>query len=62
MGAVTSTIHQNLKFIKNDKVIIIGGEEDILVSHLASFRYIDVKGEITEMPFQSLEVVNVLAI
>lgn len=61
-GAITSTLHQKLKFITNDKMIIIGDEEDILVSHLTSFRYIDVKGEITDMPFQSLEVVNMLAV
>lgn len=61
-GAVTSTLHQKLKFITNDKMIVIGGEEDILVSHLTSFRYIEVDGEITKTPFQSLEVVNVMTI
>ncbi|XP_050915375.1 uncharacterized protein LOC127130402 [Lathyrus oleraceus] len=61
-GAVTSTLHQKLKFITNDKMIVVGGEEDILVSHLTSFRYIEVDGEITETPFQSLEVVNMMAI
>lgn len=33
-GAITSTLHQKLKFITNDKIIVIGGEEDILVRHL----------------------------
>ncbi|XP_050908310.1 uncharacterized protein LOC127121930 [Lathyrus oleraceus] len=61
-GAVTSTLHQKLKFITNDKMTVIGGEEDILVSHLTSFRYIKVDGEITETPFQSLEVVNMMAV
>ncbi|XP_050897045.1 uncharacterized protein LOC127103847 [Lathyrus oleraceus] len=61
-GTVTSTLHQKLKFIINDKMIVIGGEEDILVSHLTSFRYIEVDGEITETPLQSLEVVNMMAI
>ncbi|XP_050889483.1 uncharacterized protein LOC127094733 [Lathyrus oleraceus] len=61
-GAVTSTLNQKLKFITNDKMIVIGGEEDILVSHLTSFRYIEVDGEITETPFQSLEVVNMMAV
>lgn len=27
-GAVTSTLHQKLKFITNDKMIVIGGEKD----------------------------------
>lgn len=61
-SAVTSTLHQKLKFIMNDKMVVIGGEGDILVSHLTSFRYIEVDGEITETPFQSLEVVNVMVI
>ncbi|XP_050875850.1 uncharacterized protein LOC127079506 [Lathyrus oleraceus] len=61
-GAVTSPLHQKLKFITNDKMIVIGEEEDILVSHLTSFRYIEVDGEITETPFQSLEVVNMMAV
>ncbi|XP_050920068.1 uncharacterized protein LOC127137672 [Lathyrus oleraceus] len=61
-GAVTSTLHQKLKFITNDKMIVIGGKEDILVSHLTSFRCIEVEGEITETPFQSLEVVNIMTV
>lgn len=61
-GAITSTLHQKLKLIMNDKMIVIEGEEDILVSHLTSFRYIEVEGEITKTPFQSLEVVNVLTV
>ncbi|XP_050889242.1 uncharacterized protein LOC127094454 [Lathyrus oleraceus] len=44
------------------QMIVIGGEEDILVSHLTSLRYIEVDGEITETPFQSLEVVNMMVI
>jgi hypothetical protein len=32
--AVTSTLHQNLKFVKNDKLVVIGGEKALLVSHL----------------------------
>lgn len=43
-------------------MIVIGREEDILVSPLTSFRYIEVDSEITETPLQSLEVVNVMAI
>lgn len=61
-GTITSTLHQKLKFIKNDKMVMIRGEEEILVSHLASFRYINVEGEITETPFQSLEMVNMLIV
>ncbi|XP_050878617.1 uncharacterized protein LOC127082421 [Lathyrus oleraceus] len=38
---------------------VIEGEEDIVVSHLTSFRYVEGEGEIREVPFQSFEVINV---
>lgn len=34
--AITSTLHQRLKFLVNNKLVVIEGEEDIMVSHLAS--------------------------
>lgn len=40
VGAVTSTLHQRLKFLINNKLVVMEGEEDIMVSHLASFRYV----------------------
>lgn len=30
-----------------------------MVSHLASFRYVEGYGEVKEIPFQSFEIVNV---
>ncbi|XP_050908890.1 uncharacterized protein LOC127122628 [Lathyrus oleraceus] len=59
-GAVTSTLHQKLKFIISDKLVTIDGEEYILVSQLSSFRYVEVDGEIHETPFQAFEIANVL--
>ena len=50
-GAVTSTMHQCLKFIVQDKVIIIGGEEDVVINNVTSFRYVEVDGEVHETPF-----------
>ncbi|KAI5421130.1 hypothetical protein KIW84_044827 [Lathyrus oleraceus] len=44
-GAVTSTLYQKLKFVKNKKLVVIGGEKALLVSHLSSFSYIDAKDE-----------------
>ncbi|KAI5400195.1 hypothetical protein KIW84_065209 [Lathyrus oleraceus] len=52
-GAVTSTLHQKLKFIKNGKLVIVGGEKALLVSHLSSFSYVDSKDEVGT-PFQAL--------
>ncbi|KAI5423484.1 hypothetical protein KIW84_046439 [Lathyrus oleraceus] len=54
-GAVTSTLHQKLKFVKNKKLIVVGGEKAILVSHLSSFSYIDAEDEVGT-PFQALSI------
>jgi hypothetical protein len=59
-GVVTSTLHQKLKFITGDKMIVVSGQEDMMVSHLASFRYIEADEEATEVPFQALEIANVV--
>jgi hypothetical protein len=39
-GAVTSTLHQKLKFISQGKFITVNGEVTLLVSHLSSFSFI----------------------
>ncbi|MCI88177.1 gag-pol polyprotein, partial [Trifolium medium] len=44
-GAVPSTLHQKLKFIVDDKMIVVSGQEDVMVSHLSSFRYIEADEE-----------------
>ncbi|KAI5398872.1 hypothetical protein KIW84_064310 [Lathyrus oleraceus] len=44
-GAVTSTLQQKLKFVKNGKLVIVGGEKALLVSHLSSFSYVEVEDE-----------------
>ncbi|KAI5397397.1 hypothetical protein KIW84_063275 [Lathyrus oleraceus] len=54
-GVVTSTLHQKLKFIKNGKLVIVGGEEALLVSHLSSFSYVESEDEVGT-PFQSLSI------
>jgi hypothetical protein len=58
-GAVTSTLHQKLKFITGDKMIVVSGQEDMMVSHLSSFRYIEADEEAIEVPFQALEIASV---
>lgn len=57
--AVTSTLHQRLKFTIDDKLIIVKGEEDMFVSYLSSFRYIEADEETLEILFQALEIVIV---
>ncbi|GAU52036.1 hypothetical protein TSUD_418760, partial [Trifolium subterraneum] len=61
-GAVTSTLHQKLKFITGDKMILVSGQEDMMVSHLSSFRYIEADEEAAEVPFQALEIASVMTI
>lgn len=48
-GALTSTLLQKLKFITNGKMIVVYGEEDILVIHISLFWYIDVEGETSKL-------------
>lgn len=40
VGFITSTLHQKLKFIKNGKMVTVGGEKALFGSHLSSFTYI----------------------
>ncbi|KAI5409551.1 hypothetical protein KIW84_055102 [Lathyrus oleraceus] len=41
------------------KVVTVCGEEDIFVSHLSSFKYVEMDGEIVETPSQAFETVKV---
>ncbi|XP_052736677.1 uncharacterized protein LOC128197875 [Vigna angularis] len=57
-GVVPSTLHQKLKYVMGDKLVIVSGEEDLLVSGPSSTRYIEVAEEALETAFQSLEIVG----
>jgi hypothetical protein len=54
-GAVTSTLHQKLKFVKNNKLVVVGGEKALLVINLSSFSYIDAEDEVGT-PFEALSI------
>jgi hypothetical protein len=58
-GDMTSTLHQKLKYIWDGQVVTVCGEEDIFVSHLSSFKYVEMDGEIVETPSQAFETVKV---
>jgi hypothetical protein len=58
-GAVTSTLHQKLKYIWEGQVVTVCGKEDIFVSHLSSFKYVEMDGEIWETPSQAFETIKV---
>lgn len=59
-GAVTSTLHQKMKYPIGGKIATVCGEEEYIVSHLSSFHYVEVEGEIYETPFQAFEAVQVI--
>ena len=56
-GAVTSTLHQRLKFVRHGKLVMIGGEQAMVVSHLSSFSFIDADEDVGTQ-FQALSVAN----
>ncbi|XP_050908928.1 uncharacterized protein LOC127122670 [Lathyrus oleraceus] len=58
-GAVTSTLHQKLKYVLDGQVVTVCGEEDIFVSQLSSFKYVEMDGKIFETPSQTFETVKV---
>jgi hypothetical protein len=43
-GVVTSTLHQRLKYVREGKLVIVNGEEALLISHLSNFSYIGADG------------------
>ncbi|XP_050881017.1 uncharacterized protein LOC127084576 isoform X1 [Lathyrus oleraceus] len=57
-GAVTFTLHQKMKFVVDDKLVIVSGEEDFIISQLSSFRYIEADEDALETSFQELKISN----
>lgn len=55
VGVITFTMHQRLKFLIDDKLVIVYGEEDLLVSELSSFRYVERDKGVVEIPLHCLE-------
>ena len=57
-GVIPSTFHQKLKFMVEGHLVIVSGEEDVLVSCSSSTPYVEAAKESLEMTFQSFEVVS----
>ena len=55
---VPSTLHQKLKFMVEGQLIIVSGEEYILVSCPSSTPYVEAAEESLEMSFHALEVMS----
>ena len=56
-GAVTSTLHQKLKYPIKGRIVTVYGEEEFMVSHINSFKYVEMDGEFIETLCQAFEVV-----
>ena len=61
VGIVPSTLHQKLKFMVEGHLIIVSGEEDILVSCLSSTPYMEAAEESLETSFQTKYKLNFYA-
>ena len=58
LGVVPLTLHQKLKFAVGGLLVIVSGEEDMLVSCPSSAPYVEATEESLETAFQSFEVVS----
>ena len=56
VGVIPSTLHQKLKFMVKGLLVIISGEEDLLVSCPSSMPFVEAAEESLETTFQSFEV------
>ncbi|XP_050909412.1 uncharacterized protein LOC127123212 [Lathyrus oleraceus] len=57
VGAVTSTLHQKLKIVKNGKLGTVCGEKTLVVSHLSSFSYLEPEEDVGTQ-FQALSLTD----
>jgi len=58
LGVVPSMLHQKLKFAVGGLLVIVSGEEDMLVNCPSSAPYVESAKESLETAFQSFEVVS----
>ncbi|KAI5438228.1 hypothetical protein KIW84_024102 [Lathyrus oleraceus] len=58
-GSKRSVFGEKIKFPVNGRIITVCGEEDILVSNLSTFKYVEVEGEIHETLCQAFESVQI---
>ena len=59
---VPSMLHQKLKFVVGGHLVIVSGEEDVLVSCPSSMPYMEAAEESLETTFQSFEVVSIASV
>nr|KYP51272.1 hypothetical protein KK1_026957 [Cajanus cajan] len=57
--AVPFTLHQKVKFMTNDKLVIMQAKEDMIISKPLTIPYVDAIEEDLETAFQALEIAHV---
>ena len=58
-SVVTLTLHQKLKFVREGAVIIVEGEQAMLVSHLSYLSIVEADEAAVGTQFQALSIDNV---
>ena len=58
-GAVPSTLHQKVKFVVEESLIIVVAEKDMIATTTTTAPYLEVKEDATECSFRSFEIVTV---
>ncbi|KAL2319507.1 hypothetical protein Fmac_028476 [Flemingia macrophylla] len=56
--AVPSTLHQKVKFVVGDKLVIIQAKDDMIINKPLVVPYVDTAEEALETAFQALEITN----
>ncbi|XP_058764021.1 uncharacterized protein LOC131637455 [Vicia villosa] len=52
-------VTQDITVPQFEGIVVITGEEDLVINNLTTYRYVEVEGEVQETPFQALEIVSV---
>ena len=55
-GAVPSTLHQKVKFVVEESLIIVAIEKDMIATTTTTAPYLEVKKDATECFFRSFEI------
>ena len=57
-GAIPLSLHQKLKFLVDEKLISLSGEEDIMAMTSTKALYIEANIEVKEYSFRSFKIIN----
>ncbi|OMO62254.1 hypothetical protein CCACVL1_22930 [Corchorus capsularis] len=60
-GAVPSSLHQMVKFRTPDKLVVVQGEEDLIVAHTIGFSYVEPTSGSYDCSFRAFEVAEMIS-